>query len=329
MKKHLLPSNKTENYEFAVEFANQQLEILWLPDEINVEKDIQDMRSHLTESEYHGVVTVLKLFTLYELYAGDEYWGGRFKRIFPNDPAMHRMASVFAAFELGVHAPFYQKINEVLHLDDDEFYMSYIDNPTLKARMEHIDAIISSDNDLLSLAGFSIVEGGVLYSNFGFLKHFQSQGKNHILNINRGVAFSLKDENLHHLAGALSFKSLKAKSNLSEKEEFELEALIIKTIHVVREHEHTICDMIFEKGPIDGITSLQLKHFVDSRLNLCLEHLGYNKEFDVTYNPVGEWFYQGINNFQFNDFFSGMGSNYNRNWDEDAFVYETYKGTRA
>jgi hypothetical protein len=41
--------------------------------------------------------------------------------------------------------------------------------------------------------------------------------------------------------------------------------------------------------------------------------------FDVQYDPVSGWFYKGINDFVFNDFFSGMGREYNRNWNEESF----------
>lgn len=65
------------------------------------------------------------------------------------------MASVFAMFELGVHGPFYNKINQLLHIDTPEFYMSYLDDPVLTARVEQIGEMIGSEDDLLSLASWS------------------------------------------------------------------------------------------------------------------------------------------------------------------------------
>ena len=40
IEKHLLP---IEEYKEPIQFANDQLKIFWLPDEIKVEKDIQDI----------------------------------------------------------------------------------------------------------------------------------------------------------------------------------------------------------------------------------------------------------------------------------------------
>jgi len=326
LQKYLLP---IEEYKEPVEFANQQLKIFWLPDEIKVEKDIQDILVNFTEAEKHAVITTLKLFSLYETHAGDEYWGGRFKRMF-DGAEFHRMASVFAMFELAVHAPFYNKINQLLHIDTPEFYMSYLENDTLKERISHVAAIIEDEDDLISLAGFSLVEGAILYSSFAFLKHYQSQGKNKLLNVIRGINFSVRDENIHALAGAWAFNfKVNQKKKQLTKEAFEtqmqkVENKVRETARKIYEHECQIISMLFDKGRIEGITAHQLENFVQSRINECLKELGFEKEYDVKYNPVGTWFYKGINDFQFNDFFSGQGREYNRNWDESSFIW---KGT--
>jgi len=327
VKPHILQvpqSAVVEHYKEPVEFANKQMEILWFPEEIKVEKDVQDILVNMTEAERHGVTYGLKLFTLYELKAGKDYWNGKFSRIFKR-PEMLRMASVFGMFETAIHLPFYRKLNEALHLDNDEFYLEYLKDPVLKERIEFIDQSIAGKNDLLSVATFSMVEGAILYSFFGFLRHFQSQGKNKLLNVNRGITFSTKDENIHSIAGAWAFKTLRDQSNLSSEESADLERAIIDNAWKIREHEHQIASKIFEKGRIENITEHQLCNFIDSRVNICLEQLGYKPIFDVTYNPIAEWFYNGLNSFSFTDFFTGQNANYNRNWDEEDFVYEEWK----
>lgn len=315
----------TVYYPEAVELTTKQLHVFWLPDEVNVEKDLQDMLVNMTEAEKHGVITTLKLFTLYEAIAGDEYWGGRFKKEFPR-PDLLRMASAFSMFELAIHLPFYNKINELLHLNTDEFYTEYTKDPTLSARMDFIDNVINHKDALISIGAFSMVEGAVLYSSFAFLKHFQSQGKNKLVNIVRGINFSVRDENLHCLGGAWAFRQLKDELKLSEDQLMIVESSLRQAARALYEHEARIADMIFEKGSISGITATQLKNFVQSRLNECLANLGFEKEFDVKYNPIADWFYDGINGFAFNDFFSGVGNSYQRNWSETEFVWETNNG---
>lgn len=310
-------------YPQAIEFANKQLSIFWLPEEIKVEKDIQDILVNMTPAEKHGVITTLKLFTLYELKAGSEYWGGRFKDTFTRTE-LQRMASVFCAFELAIHKPFYSKINELLHLDTDDFYHSYEHDPILKDRMAFIGDMMDAEDELWSIAAFSMIEGAVLYSAFAFLKHFQSQGKNKLLNVVRGINFSLKDEALHSDAGAWVFRTLKSESNLSEEKAAELEKKVIECAYKLYEHECHVVDLTFGGGNIEGITSIQMKRFVESRINHCLSQLGYKPIFTVTYNPIGAWFYDSINGFTLNDTFSGVGNSYHRNWTETDFVWEDY-----
>lgn len=304
-----------------IEFADKQMKILWFPEEITLEKDVQDILVNMTEAERHGVTTTLKLFTLYEDVAGNEYWGDRFKQMNSSSIALTRMASVFSMFESAIHLPFYQKINELLYVHTDEFYSSYVEDPTLKARMEFIDSAVSSKNDLESLAVFSMVEGAILYSSFAFLKHFQSKGKNKLLNVVRGINFSVRDENLHSEAGAYIFKKKLASKNYSEEELQSLKETIYKAARDLYEHECRIVDMIFEKGSIEGITETQMKHFVMSRVNLCLYNLGYDPLEKISYDPISSWFYDGINGFQYNDFFSGIGNQYSRMWNEEGFIW--------
>ena len=87
-------STYTFDYPWAVEAAKTQMDIFWHPDEIDVEKDLHELKTNFTEAERHGVITTLKLFTLYELVVGNEYWGGKIKRNFKR-PDIERMANCF------------------------------------------------------------------------------------------------------------------------------------------------------------------------------------------------------------------------------------------
>lgn len=317
----------TFDYDTAVEFAEQQRSIFWLPEEIDVEKDVQDIRVNMTESESHGVLTTLKLFTLYELRAGTEYWGDRIMKAFPR-PDIQMMSSAFSFFELNVHAPFYNKLNEALGVNTDDFYLSYKDDPTLKNRMDNVVGIVFGEDDspealLKSLAGFSFVEGVVLYSAFAFLKHFQSQGKNKIINVVSGIDFSVRDENLHALGGAWLFRQyIHELDDCGYKlDKVKLHKEILEIAETLRNNEYVIVDMLFEKGGMTGITARQLKNFIDSRVDLCLENLGFEKIHKPTYNPISKWFYNGINAIKVHDFFAKLGSEYNRDWNEKAFKW--------
>jgi ribonucleotide reductase beta subunit family protein with ferritin-like domain len=321
MARMLTPKDTyTFDYPAAVQYANQQISVLWTHDEIDVTKDVQDLRVNMTEAEKHGVITTLKLFTIYELLVGNEYWLGRVKNTFPR-PDIELMATTFGYVELGIHAQFYNKLNEALLLNTDEFYSSYVEDETLKARIDFVNEAADDDDILYSLGVFSMLEGAVLYSSFAFLKHFQAQGKNKLMNVCRGINFSVRDENLHAEAGAWLYRTLLQEKGLSNNERDALEGKIIEAAKHVYDHECRIIEMIFERGQIDGLDEEELKEFVRSRINLCLSNLGIEEVFNVGENPVANWFYKNINNLQFGDFFTGTGSEYNRNWEDEGFSW--------
>lgn len=316
MQEHLIPIYGDDQ---VIDFAEKQLSIFWLPDEIKVEKDVQDVLTNFTEAEKHAVIETLRLFSIYETHVGDEWWSGRFKQMF-HTADWHRMAAVFSMFELAIHAPFYNKINELLYINTPEFYNSYQHDTALSDRVEHVNEIIETSDDAVALGGFCMVEGVILYSSFAFLKHYQSQGKNKLMNVVRGINFSVRDEALHAKATAYAFR-VKTRDYTPEQLE-DVRVKILEVAETLLEHEKAIIAKMFSKGKIEGITAHQVENFVMSRINECFKDLGFGKVYEVDYNPIGSWFYKGINDYQFNDFFSGSGKEYNRNWDENGFIWE-------
>lgn len=311
----------TYDYPAAVLAAEAQADIFWLPDEPKVEKDLHCIKTELSPAELHGVMTTLKLFTLYEQVAGNEYWGGRFKRMFPR-PDFRRMATAFSNMELNVHSPFYQRVDELLGLDNDEFYSSFTDDPVLKSRMDFLDDAISGEDDLESVAVFSMVEGAILYSSFAFLMSFQANTKNAIANIHSGLTFSVKDENLHSEGGAWAFRTLlKEKEEAGYADHEDLYARIRLAAGKIYHHEEQIIEMIFEMGGISGITASDLRLFVKHRINLCLVQLGLEPMFVEAKSPIEDWFYKMIGGDVQHDFFAKIGSSYNRNWSRTEFLW--------
>jgi ribonucleoside-diphosphate reductase beta chain len=307
----------TIDYPAAVEFMNKQSNIFWPPEEVKVEKDKQDILVNMTEAERHAVITTLKLFTKYEMIIGEEFWIERVMKWFPR-PEIQAMASLFGAMELSVHAPFYRKINEELNLATDDFYNSYIEDPVLSDRIKFLDKILGNEDKAKALGAFTFAEGAILYSSFAFLKHFQSQGKNKLLNVVAGINFSARDEALHSEASGWLFQQYAAEAelNLEEYEEYFKEVA-----EKVLDHEIAIIDKLFEKGDIEGITKTQMVSFVKSRINLCMRNMGFNNIHKVDYNPVSDWFYKGINGYAMNDFFVSVGNQYQRNWTGKGFTF--------
>lgn len=315
----------TVDYPQACEFTDQQASVFWPHFEVKVHKDKQDIMVNMTEAESHGTITTLKLFSKYEQIIGTEFWINFVMKKFPRPADIQPMAAMFGAMELAVHQKFYSTLNEELGLATDEFYNQYLEDEDLTARIEFLENTLANKDDLHALGCFTFGEGAILYSSFAFLKHFQSQGKNKLLNVVSGINFSARDENLHSEAAAWLFRTLlqeqKDAGIVDSAYEDQLKKDIYEAAETVLLHEKTIIKKIFEKGRIEGITDVQLEYFAQSRINLCLRNLGYENLYKVDYNPVSDWFYKGINGYSMIDFFNSQGNQYQRDWDSEGFKF--------
>lgn len=320
-----LKNTFTVDYPEARAYMDAQSKTFWPHDEVKVYKDKQDILVNMTDAERHATITTLKLFTKYEQIIGDEFWLNFVYKKFPRPADIQPMAALFGAIELSVHAPFYSRINEELGLATDEFYNEYLEDPVLKNRIDFLENSIANKDDLRALGVFAFAEGAILYTSFGYLKHFQSKGKNKALNIVSGINFSSRDEDIHSQAAGWLFRTLYKEKNelklLSNEYKEELKKDIITAANIVLEHETEISKKLFEKGPIVGITEHQLVCFSKSRINKVMEYLGYEKLYEINYNPIGEWFYKGVEGFGMIDFFNSQGNQYVRGWDGEEFSF--------
>ncbi len=314
------------DYPMAEELAKKQRSIFWTAEEIPVANDKQDFLVNMTPAEQAAVKTTLKLFTIYELILGGEVWGDRIFHAFPR-PEVQMMSNAFSFAELNMHAPFYAKLNKALMIDTEEFYNSYKNDPVLAERIQFVWDAVAEEDLLYALSVFTLMENCVLYSNFAFLKHFQSGGKNLLQNVISGINFSARDENLHATGGAWLFNTVLDEYQATvatDKFEAERDELYERVRHVaqyVYAHEARIVEMLFAHGPIPGIEREDLETFVKSRVDMTLANMRMQPLFDVTDNPIAEWFYSGINGTQFHDFFQVTGNEYNRNVGETEFEF--------
>src|SRR5699024_171479 len=318
----------TIDYPQAKEAAIEQARIIWFAEELGVEKDEDDIRTACTEGERHGITTVLKLFTQYELLlGGDEFWGGKISKMFPR-PEIQRMAATFAFIELGVHSPFYSLINEALNIDTDEFYLSWKESEVLRDRMQFVYDSADSPCPLLTTAAFSFMEGVVLFSNFAFLKSFNRGGYNLIPHITAGIDASAKDENFHALASSWlhnqTLLELREKGNITEYQVKKIREQIKDMVRLVYEHESLISDMIFEKEGIRTITKKEILHFIRNRIDFVLSNMGMRPIYGEKQGVVSEWFYNQLSSYKYSDFFSAQQIQYVRSWDKSKLSFRNY-----
>lgn len=314
----------TIKYPKLVEFTDYQLnELYWKHGEIQVAKDRHQFLTELTEAEQHAILTAAKLFVKYESFIGNEFWINRVMKMFPR-PEVERWSATAGMVELAIHAPFYQALNTQLGLDNDEFWDSYTDDPVLAERMNFLSSFIESDDDRLSLAVFSMMEGAILFSSFALFKSFNSNGHNLLVNFGAGINQSALDEGLHHDVGAYLFKQDLKESKLPKEEREKLFCKIQAAGYKLYEHEDAIIEKFHEKGNLRGATKEQFKVFIKSRINHCLNNFGIDPIFNIDGldNPIEGWFGGKIKGYIANDFFNTLGREYSTRFSEDKFVWK-------
>lgn len=318
----------TVDYPQAVTAAQEQARIIWFAEELGVEKDEDDIRTKCTEGERHGITTVLRLFTQYELMlGGDEFWGGKVFKMFPR-PEIQRMASTFSFIELGVHAPFYDLINKTLNIATDEFYSSWKKDEVLAERMAFVSKYAEEDDPLLSTAAFAFMEGAVLFSSFAFLKSFNSGGYGLIPHITAGIDASAKDENFHAMGSAWlfnqCFEEMREAKMFPKGRQKEIRETIYEIAKTVYEHEAQIVEMIFEKGGIRTVTKEEMLHFVRNRIDVVLSYLKMKPLFGDEKGVVSEWFYNQLSSYKYSDFFHAQQVQYVRSWSKHKLTFRPY-----
>lgn len=315
----------TVDYPQAIEAARRQFATLWSAEELGVEKDENDVRTLMTDGERKGLITVLKLFTQYELEIGNEFWSGKFTRMFPR-PDIQRAANAFAFTELNSHAPFYDLINKTLNLATDEFYSAWKDDPVLVERIEFVEDHLATEDPYKCLAAFSFMEGVVLYSSFAFLKSFNMGGHNMIPHIAAGVDVSCKEEHSHFQFSSWTYRQLMLEESdlglITDTDKQHMQTTCLKLAQTVYQHELLIVDKIFENGGIRTITKEEILHFIRNRIDIVLAGLECPPLFGDKEGIVSEWFYDALSTYKYADFFANNQIQYVRNWNRQDLAFQ-------
>lgn len=314
-------------YKWALNLIDEQNNVFWRFNETNIENDYGDLHNKLTGAETVGIQEALKIFTLYEIDVGNDYWGGVVKRVFKH-PELKMLATTNSYYEV-VHARAYNEINRCMGLDTKEFYTEYKQDGVLSERMKFLEDSCNIPKDynamdvLKSLATFLFIEGAVLYTSFAYIKHFSANGKNLMKNTNAAIDYSIRDEgNFHVTSTEMYFKTLLFEAELDIDELAELQAHVYKVARKTYEHEEKIILKLFKGGEVDGISEIQLHKFIKTRINECLICLEYDPLYAETDdNPIKDWFYDNISTLKLTDFFFKQSAQYSRNWTRTKFKW--------
>jgi len=318
----LQPLYGKKMYPLAVEFMEQQQNVNWFSQEIKVENDKQDFLIRMSPEQLQLAKINTQIFVELEQDVGD-IWD-QISHWFPHYE-IEAAAVQMKAMEISVHAPFYQKLSDVLLIDPQETLALQTDVRAIKSKLELLKDILAnaSTNKLLSLATLTMIEQVLLFSNFAMLKSFQANGNNYAINTMQGLDFVIRDETIHGEFAKFLYHTLLAETKEANPD-FDYSLLINQIEEVADEilgHEDAVTNYIFdsEDTVINSIRRVELKGFTRERMNFVFETLGLPTRYLNSENNISEWFFKDKESLSITDFFARGASNYTRDWSEVLF----------
>ena len=287
----------------------KQAQAFWLHTEIPMSGDVKDWNEKLTYNEKSLVGNILLGFAQTECAVSD-YWTQKVVSWFPKHE-IQQMAMMFGSQET-IHAVAYSYLNETLGLED---YEAFLHEPATAKRFENLVAYEgkSTRGIACSLAIFSaFAEGVSLYSAFAVLYSFQM--RNLLKGIGQQMKWSVRDESLHSKMGCRLFRHMCEEDdqllNLCRED-------VIKAAEIMVDLECSYIDKMFEAGEVEGISSIDLKHFIKKRTNEKLVELGYidlGNYFSFNEKSASNlnWFYHLTGGVTHTDFFATRPTDYSK-----------------
>jgi ribonucleoside-diphosphate reductase beta chain len=285
----------------------------WLPAEIPLGSDIKDWAVKLTDNERALLTQIFRFFTQADVEVGENY----VSRLMPffKPLELQMMMSSFAGRE-AIHIDAYALILNTLGMPQTEFeaFRDYKEMTDKAAYMHGFK--MDTDADVAkTLAMFgAFTEGMSLFASFAMILNFP---RRNILNgIGQIVTWSVRDESLH----------CEAMIKLYHEWNRETGAVTAPVKRSIRTIARTMCDLeenfvdlAFSLGPVEGMTSDDVKDYVrfvtDWRLvQLLLKPINgfFNKQgAQLKPHPL-PWLVEILNGVEYANFFEVRSTDYSK-----------------
>jgi ribonucleoside-diphosphate reductase beta chain len=236
------------------------------------------------------------------------------------------MLSAFSNIET-IHIAAYSHLLDTIGMPETE-YSAFLKYKEMKDKFDYMQGFTVENKHEIAktLAAFgAFTEGLQLFASFAILLNFPRFNK--MKGMGQVVSWSVRDETLHCLSIIRLFRTF-----VQENPEIWTEQLrqeIYECCATIVEHEDAFIDLAFEQGPIEGLTSGEVKSYIRYIADRRLVQLGLNTLFHVEDNPL-PWLDDMLNAVEHANFFENRATEYSRastqgSW-EEAFagnVFET------
>ena len=299
-------SYKPFNYPWAYDAWLQHEQSHWMHTEVPLIEDVKDWKNKLDASQKHFLTNIFRFFTQGDIDVAGGYVNN-YLPYFPQ-PEVRMMLLGFAARE-ALHIAAYSHLIETLGLPES-MYNQFMEYQQMRDKHEYILNISKQDNNkeniALNIAVFSaFTEGMQLFSSFIMLLNFPRHGV--MRGMGQIITWSIVDETQHCDSMIKLFRTY-----VEENREIwndELKGRIYSVAEKMVELEDKFIDLSFEMGPMENLTSEDVKIYIRYITDRRLISLGLKGIYKVKKNPL-PWVESMINAPVHTNFFENRATDY-------------------
>jgi ribonucleoside-diphosphate reductase beta chain len=218
------------------------------------------------------------------------------------------MMTSFASMET-IHIAAYSHLLDTIGMPETE-YSAFMKYKQMKDKYDYMQSfnVKSNHNIAKTIAVFSaFTEGLQLFASFAILLNFPRQNK--MKGMGQIVTWSVRDETLHCNSMIRLFKEF-VKENPDIWTE-ELKKEIYEACRTIVSHEDAFIDLAFQMGPLDGLTSEEVKQYIRWIGDRRLQQLGLEPIYKIDSNPL-TWLDTMLNAVEHMNFFEGRATEYSK-----------------
>ena len=297
---------KPFNYPWAYEAWLKHEQSHWLHTEVPMMEDVKDWKKKLTNEEKKFLTHIFRFFTQGDIDVAGGYVNN-YLPYFPQ-PEIRMMLLGFAARE-ALHVAAYSHLIETLGLPET-LYNEFMQYKEMAEKHDYVMNIshqnTTKENTATHIAVFSaFTEGMQLFSSFIMLLNFPRHGK--MKGMGQIVTWSIVDETQHAETMIKLFKTY-----IEENREIwndDLKGKIYTIAEKMVELEDKFIDLAFDMGPMENLSSDDVKKYIRYICDRRLISLGLKGVFKVKRNPL-PWVEEMINAPTHTNFFENRATDY-------------------
>lgn len=297
----IINSSKTDpnkilpiQYPWAREHYKAGVANNWVPEEISMQRDVEQWKSPtaLSETERRLILWNLGFFSTAESLTANNIVLAVYHHITNPEARQYLLRQ---AFEEAIHTDTFIYCCDTLGLDPDEIYNMYNTIPSIHAKDSFVvdltrvvfdphfstEGTANAQKFVRDLVGFYVImEGIFFYAGFAMMLALKRQNK--MVGIGEQFEFIMRDESLHLAFGCDLINTIRAEDPGIWTPDFqaELVALIRRAVELEKAYAYDACP----QGLL-GINADQFSQYVEYIADRRLDRIGLPKQYG-TRNPL-------------------------------------------